>query len=222
MLPNKATGKIKRTFMRDEVYNTLREWIITGELEPNQQLKDQELSDRLGISRTPIREALLKLEDEGLVITKANRWTLVAPIDLLDAENIYSIVGTLEGLAIEQGIQNITAIDIDELEKLNQTFKETMDSIERIKSFLADNAFHEKIVRFANNLELVKLLESLKVKIMRIEIHYFSQTDSNHTSYYEHEKIIKALKELNAPLAVQEIKANWINSLKRIQKDEES
>lgn len=81
--------------MRDEVYRTLRNWIITGKLKPETKLKDKDLSETLGISRTPIREALLRLEDDGLVITKANRWTLVAPIELKEAENLYSSSGRL-------------------------------------------------------------------------------------------------------------------------------
>lgn len=104
MTIDKKEQKLKRTFMKDEVYNRLREWIITGELEPGAKLRDQDLSETLGISRTPIREALLRLENDGLVVTKANRWTLVAPIDLEEAESIYSIVWTLESLAMEQAL----------------------------------------------------------------------------------------------------------------------
>ena len=72
--------KISRTFVKDEAYNLLAQRIINGELKPCERLRVQELSDDLGISRTPVREALLQLESEGLVMTKANRWTIVSPI----------------------------------------------------------------------------------------------------------------------------------------------
>src|SRR5690625_2290979 len=120
---SKKDIKIKRKIMRDEVYDILREWIVVGELEPGEKLRDQELSDLLGISRTPIREALLRLENEGLVDTKANRWTSVAPNDLKEAEDIFSIVKTLECLAVEQGFHRISTEKIRELEKLNEKFK---------------------------------------------------------------------------------------------------
>lgn len=73
-------GKIQRTFVRQEAYVKLRNWILDGTLSPGAQLRDKELAEQLGVSRTPIREALLRLEDEGLVKTKPNRSTLVCSL----------------------------------------------------------------------------------------------------------------------------------------------
>ena len=151
--------------MKDEVYNKLRNWIVTGELEPGTKLRDLDLSEQLGISRTPIREALLMLENDGLVITKANRWTLVAPIDIKEATNIYSIVSALECLAIEQAFPHISAQDIEELEQLNEDFKKTSHTGDIFAALQADNEFHNKIIQLSNNLELPKLLSGLKVRI---------------------------------------------------------
>lgn len=204
--------------MRDEAYDILREWIIIGKLKPETKLKDQELSDILGISRTPIREALLKLEDDGLVISKANSWTLVAPIDLKEAENIYSIVEVLESLAVEQGIQNFTKEDINELEKINEKFKTNLTAGEKVATFQADYDFHDKMVQLSNNIEIPRLLTNLKVKIQRMEIHYFSQLNNSHESYFEHQQIIQAFKEKDLNLVINAIRANWENSLNRIQK----
>lgn len=214
---NKNDVKIKRTFMRDEAYDILQEWIMIGKLEPGTKLRDQELSEMLGISRTPIREALLRLEDDGLVETKANRWTLVAPIDLQEAKNIYSIVEVLEVLAVEQGFENFTEKEISELEQMNEMFKQHWERNEKVLVFQADEAFHGRIVRVSNNVELERMLKNLKVKIQRMEIHYFSHEEHNHESYYEHRDIIHALKE-NALEQVQHaIRENWRNSLARIQ-----
>lgn len=80
--------KFTRTFMREETYQALREWIVLGELELNIKLKNRKLSEMLGeTSRTPIREALLKLEDEELVVIKANRWTLEQGMPLFTSKN---------------------------------------------------------------------------------------------------------------------------------------
>ncbi|MEY2195342.1 GntR family transcriptional regulator [Neobacillus sp. BF23-41] len=209
--------KLKRTFMKDEVYNKLRKWIVTGELEPGTKLRVQDLSEQLGISRTPIREALLRLENDGLVVTKANRWTLVSPINLKEAESIYSIVWTLERLAMEQAFSYISSKDIEDLEQLNENFHKTIINTEEIFAVLqADNEFHDKIIQLSNNLELPKLLSSLKVRIQRIEIHYFSQVDTKNTSYTEHQQILDALKKQDLNLAIEAINANWKNSLDRI------
>ena len=199
--------------MRDEVYDILREWIMIGELQPGEKLRDQELSDLLGISRTPIREALLRLEDDGLVVTKANRWTIVAPIDLKQADNIFSIVKTLECLAVEQGFENFTKEDVNELEQLNEKFKNEMEQGDIISIFQADNAFHEKIVSSSENDELLNILKNLRVKIRRMEIYFFS---NNIESYQEHLTIIQGVKRNNLSLVLKAISKNWNNSLNRI------
>lgn len=222
MTINKDEPKLKRLFMKDEVYNKLRNWIIIGKLEPGTKLRDQDLSDTLGISRTPIREALLRLENDGLVVTKANRWTLVSPIDLAEAESIYSIVWTLESLAIENVFHHITSTDIEKLEQLNEDLNKTMRTGDQFAALEADNAFHDKIVELSQNRELPKLLANLKVKIQRIEIRYFSNTDSMHTSYMEHQQIIDAFKENDLNRAVEALKANWKNSLDRIRSTNQS
>src|SRR5579872_1685527 len=100
-------NKIQRTFVRQEAYAKLRNWILDGTLAPGSQLRDKELAVELGVSRTPIREALLRLEDEGLVKTKPNSSTLVSSIDFHNAFHHYSIVWTLEALALSQAFGSI-------------------------------------------------------------------------------------------------------------------
>ncbi|MDQ7863466.1 GntR family transcriptional regulator [Peribacillus frigoritolerans] len=85
----------------------MRDWIVQGILTPGQQLRDKELAEQLGVSRTPIREALLRLEDEGFVETKPSRSTIVFPYSIRRVLNIYSIVWTLEKLAMEQAFDFI-------------------------------------------------------------------------------------------------------------------
>lgn len=218
---NSENVKIKRTFMRDEAYNILQEWIVVGKLKPGEKLRDQELSDLLGISRTPIRESLLKLEDEGLVETQANRWTLVAPINLDEAEDIYSIVKVLESLALEQGINNCTENNVLEIELINERFKTNLEQGDEKAAFQADNEFHNQIVKLSNNTELPRLLNTLKLKVQRMEIYYFSVANNSLESYHEHKKIIEALHAKDLNKAITTIKANWENSLSRIQKKSE-
>src|SRR5579864_5094934 len=91
--------RLPRTLARDEAYEKLREWIIAGTLHPGETLRDQEIAERLGVSRTPVREALRRLDDEGFVETALNRWTRVAPLDLKKALEIYSVIEALEVFA---------------------------------------------------------------------------------------------------------------------------
>ena len=157
--------KIKRKSMRDEAYDILQDWIVTGQFEPGRKLKDSELSEMLGISRTPVREALLKLEDEGLIETKANRWTMVSSVSIEQVEDIYPIVQSLEMLAIEQGINNLNDNIINILEEINLKFKEELMSGEKEEAFQSDFKFHNTIITMSNNVELIRILKSLKIKI---------------------------------------------------------
>lgn len=221
MDPN-PTLRIKRTFMRDQAYDILQDWIITGKLEPGTKLKDQELSDMLGISRTPIREALLRLENVGLVITKANSSTTVAPIDLKEASNIYSIVEALESLAIEQGFSNLKEEDIIELERLNEKFLNKLEENDSVSAFQVDNDFHNHLVLLSKNTELANILLNLKVKVQRMETHYFGQNNHSYESVKEHKKIIETLKKRDKRSLLQAVKVNWQNSLQRIQQREDA
>ncbi|ARD49614.1 MULTISPECIES: GntR family transcriptional regulator [unclassified Sporosarcina] len=203
--------------MRDQAFNILQELIISGKLEPETKLKDQELSEMLGISRTPIREALLRLENMGLVITKANSSTTVAPIDLKEASNIYSIVETLESLAIEQGFPNVRDKDIKELELLNARFQSKLEENDSASAFQLDNDFHKYLVLLSKNTELASILDNLKVKVQRMEIYYFGQNNHSHESVKEHKQIIGSLRKRDKESLLKAVKINWQKSLQRIQ-----
>lgn len=208
--------KIKRKSMRDEAYNILQNLIIIGEFEPNKKLKDSELSEMLGISRTPIREALLRLEDDGLIETKANSWTMVSSINIEQAEHIYPIVEFLENLAIEQGIKNVTVSLINDLEKANEKFKKELNNNETEKAFQLDVKFHDMITKTSENEELTKILNNLKIKIKRIEVYYFEKQSSGFESYYEHIKIIENIKSRKLEKVKYSLSENWRSSLNRI------
>lgn len=213
---NKEGIKIKRKSMRDEAYDILQDWIVTGEFEPGRKLKDSELSEMLGISRTPVREALLKLEDEGLIETKVNRWTMVSSVRIEQVEQVYPMVQTLEILAIEQGFENFNDKIVDKLEKINEQFRKELISGEKEKAYQSDFKFHDTIIALSNNIELTRILKSLKIKIKRMEVYYFEKEDDEIESYYEHKQIIEDIKSRNKENIKNSVWKNWENSLNRI------
>ncbi len=216
MISTPNNEKITRTFMKDEAHQKLRSWIISGKLGPGTKLRDKELSEMLGISRTPVREALLMLESDGLIETKANRWTIVTAIDLDKAEENYSIVWTLEALAMKLAFPNFSVSDIDEMKALNEQFKILVHNGEEASALEMDNAFHNKIIQLSKNEELRKLLVSVKLKIQRIESHYFSQKEFLKTSYDEHCEIIQSIINKDVKRAEDAIVSNWKKSLARL------
>lgn len=215
-MPIPETKILNRTFIRDDVYQSLFEWIIDGNLEPGEKLKDKELAAKLGVSRTPIREALRKLEDEGLVETAANRWTRVTPITLKDAESIYLIMQKLEELALTLAFTQISVQHIRQMENINNKLKEALKSNNARAAMQADEVFHQTFIDVANNTELSTILKQLKAKYKRIELAYFSDADLLLASLEEHKMLIAALKEKNLEAANQALASNWLNSIERL------
>lgn len=132
---------IKRKFIKDEAYDLISKKIISGELKPKTRIRINEMSEALGISRTPVREAILRLEDEGLILSKANRWTMVAPINIDETLNIYPIISSLEQLALKIGFSNINDEVIEELENINENIKKIQSKKKSHQNFGAWSGF---------------------------------------------------------------------------------
>lgn len=209
--------KIQRTFVRHAAYATLRDWILDGTLAPGAQLRDKELAEQLGVSRTPIREALLRLEDEGLVKTKANRSTLVSSIDFHNAFHLYSIVWTLERLALSQAFGSITDAHIQQMTEANERFLQKMKTKDRLGALEADHDFHHIYIQLSQNQEMEKILYEIKTKLKRLDLYYFDKIKNAVLSYDEHQKIIEALTQKNLPLALEAVEHNWKNSFNRFE-----
>ncbi|WP_169737919.1 GntR family transcriptional regulator [Alkalihalobacterium bogoriense] len=207
---------IKRTFLREEAYNILLEWIIVGKLSAGDKVRDVELSEELGISRTPIREALLRLEEEGFVVTKPNRSTTIAPIDLEQLTSTYSIVWTLEALALEEASPHFTSQTIVELTNINEKIVVESPTLQQLDVVQLDNAFHDVIITLSKNDELQKILHHLKAKIRRAEFYYFQKEESVQSSYKEHRLVIKHLEQKDWEKAKEALMNNWKYSLMKM------
>ena len=168
-----STAPLNRSLAREEVYRSLKQWIIELQLAPGEILRDQELAVQLGVSRTPVREALRQLEDEGLVITSFHKWTKVAPSNLEEITALYPVVAALEAAALELAMPRLTAADIKELEAINVALAKTIAADARQNATELDAQFHAVIVRASQNAEIEKLLANLRPRIKRIELAHF-------------------------------------------------
>ncbi|MGG3559298.1 GntR family transcriptional regulator [Peribacillus frigoritolerans] len=211
-----SSQKIKRTSVREEAYMILRDWMVQGILTPGQQLRDKELAEQLGVSRTPIREALLRLEDEGFVETKPSRSTIVSPIRFEGVLNIYSLVWTLEKLAMEQAFDFIEERHIMKMEAINHEVKNAIDEGNQMVAVQKDNDFHSIYIKLSTNDELKRILSGLKQKLIRMELFYFNQVNDVHFSVDEHDQIIQAIRGGNLTMVLKEIEKNWKESYYRI------
>jgi DNA-binding GntR family transcriptional regulator len=219
-MPIPKTEVLSRIFIRDGIYQSLREWIVRGDLEPGEKIKDKELAVQLGVSRTPVREALRKLQDEGLVETAANRWTQVASLTIRDAERIYPIIQKLEELALTLAFPKLSRQHIRSMKNSNSQLKVALSHNDAHAAMAADAAFHQILIDAAENPELTTILEQLKVKYKRIELAYFGNADLLLASFEEHQMLISALESKNFEAANQALASNWQASIERLKTSE--
>src|SRR5262249_34954451 len=117
-VPNTAPA-IARTCLRDAAYERLRDWILDGTLAPEEPLRDEALAEALGMSRTPVREALQRLTDDGLVVTTATRRSYVSPLSLQQARDTFPMVAALEALAVRLALPQMDDVTLNAMRTAN-------------------------------------------------------------------------------------------------------
>jgi DNA-binding GntR family transcriptional regulator len=207
--------KMPRILARDNAYGRLRGWIIEGTLQPGEVLRDQDIASAFGVSRTPVREALRRLEDEGFVETALNRWTRVTPLDFTKALESYTIIEVLELLALELAFPGMTRDDLQRMSSANRAMHKAAENRNPPDAVKADEDFHEVWIGRANNSELFALIEQLKRKIRRVELAYFDAASRADESFREHTAIIKALRRRSLSKACLALQSNWRGSVER-------
>ena len=191
--------------LRDIVFKTLREAIITGDLQPGERLMEIKLANELGVSRTPVREAIRKLELEGLVIMTARKGAEVAPINEKDLREVLEIRRPLESLACELACRHVRESDLRKLRTINSEIDEAIDAenIELITQ--KDVEFHEAINEMTDNQRLVQMLHQLKEHIFRYRFEYIKEMKNKKVIVDEHNRIIESIASKDADLASREI-----------------
>lgn len=200
--------------LREVVFNTLRQAILRGELKPGERLMEIALAEKLGVSRTPIREAMRKLELEGLVVMIPRRGAQVANITEKDLNDVLEVRITLENLAIEKACSNMTEEDIRALEAAAKEFEHTFEDGDLVKMAEADVNFHEAIYRAADNKRLMQVLNNLREQIYRYRVEYLKEDDSRNRLVKEHEEITQAIRARDVKRA-QELSFEHLENQRR-------
>jgi DNA-binding GntR family transcriptional regulator len=206
---------LQTPLLREEVYAFIKKWIVEGVLQPGERLSDGELTARLGVSRTPVREAFRRLEDEGLLETSRHRWTRVSPVDVEQAEHIYPVVWSLESLAAVHACPNLEDSDFAAMEAANEELERALEQGDSLTAAAKDEEFHHVIVIRSGNPHLVSVLDQFKVKLRRLEIAYFGRSAVASQSIAEHRRILRALKARDEERAARVVAENWQKSLIR-------
>ena len=200
--------------LRDVVFNTLRQAILKGELKPGERLLEIALAERLGVSRTPVREAMRKLEQEGLVVMIPRRGAQVANITEKDLNDVLEVRIALENVAIEKACTRMSEEDMGRLWLAAKEFEHTMAEGNLVRLAEADVVFHEIIYRASDNKRLNQVLNNLREQIYRYRVEYLKEEETRNVLVKEHEELTKAIRQRDVKKA-QEISFRHIENQRR-------
>ena len=197
--------------LRDVVFNTLRKAILKGELKPGERLMEIALADRLGVSRTPVREAMRKLEQEGLVVMFPRRGAQVANITEKDLNDVLEVRIALENLSIEKACARMTEEQLAQRWDAAEELEKTMAEGNLVKLAEADVAFHEVIYQSSDNRRLNQVLNNLREQIYRYRVEYLKDEETRNLLVREHKELYEAIRARDVKKA-QEISFHHIEN----------
>lgn len=177
--------------LRDVVFNTLRQGILTGALRPGERLMEIHLADRLGVSRTPIREAIRMLELEGLVTMVPRKGAEVSRISTQDLSDVLEVRRVLDSLATELACSRISEEDKELLKKTEADFENAIAGKDVTKIAQADVEFHNVILKASGNKRLIQMMNNLAERIYRYRLEYIKDEKNHARLQAEHIEIVK-------------------------------
>lgn len=187
--------------LREAVCETLRDAIRKGVLEPGERLMEVQLADELGISRTPVREAIRKLEQEGYVIMMPRRGTYVSDVSVSDIKEIFEIRSALESLATGLAARRIETNELETLQKLLTEIEGYIEKNDIEKIVETDVRFHEVLYQVSRNERLVGIIHNLKEQLARFRTLSMSYPGRLLETLEEHRDMVEAIAEGDASAA---------------------
>lgn len=187
--------------LREIVFETLRDAIITGKLGPGERLMEIQLAEEMGVSRTPVREAIRKLELEGFVVMVPRKGAYVAGVSIKDIADVFEVRAALEGLAASLAAERITEDELDRLERSIVSINEVSDGKNINKAVESDIDFHDMLYQASRNQKLITIITNLKEQLQRYRATSLAEEGRTKDAVDEHKQIVEALSERNGELA---------------------
>ncbi|MGV8852647.1 MAG: GntR family transcriptional regulator [Rhodoglobus sp.] len=200
----------KRSLLRDDVYTSIRDAIVDGTFAPGERLRDTELEKWLGVSRTPIREALLRLERGGLVITHPGKATLVAPYDPASTHGVQQVTAALHELAARLALPSVTSEQLAAMDEANARFAAALDAEDVDGALDADDDFHDVFISASGNETIAQVLGQLTPVLRRVERMRFS-SHSGRESVPQHHSIVQHARAGEIGEALIAVRENWLS-----------
>lgn len=211
--------KYRRITAKDQAFTLLREWITDGTLQPGEKIVDAELAEAIGVSRTPVREALQMLELQGFVEMKPGKETRVTGLGARDASNLYPTLAALESLAAEVAAARITEETVVLLKEYNEEFARAIQEKDRKGALEWDEKFHRSMVETAANPYISDFTSILQLHIKRLKFVFFEPSlIPARVSVEEHRAIVEALEERDGGRAARWVRQNWLRAMDTVMK----
>jgi DNA-binding GntR family transcriptional regulator len=211
---------LETTTLTDQVFNVLRDRILAGQIEPGEFVREQDVSDAVGVSRTPVREALGRLASEGFLERIAHRGFRVPEGSIADLLEIYPILTTLEVLAAQDSFPRIEAADLVELKQINAAYELAAEKGDFQRGIELNDEFHHALSRPAGNDRLVSMLDDLRQTVRRLEIWTFTTHPRDWSlSVAQHQDIIDLLAAGTFDVALEVLRANRMMTYETFQTD---
>ncbi|HAT53719.1 MAG TPA: GntR family transcriptional regulator [Lactobacillus sp.] len=221
-MPIPKSQPVKRDTATDRAYQQIRSWLIDGTLEPGEKLAETALADAISISRTPVREALQRLANDGFVVMNTGQVTRVAPLYQDDVATLYEPMAAIEGLAAQLMVGKITTAQRDQLQKLDSRLTTALHKQNVDAELKVDRAFHDQVLAVADNPYLTQFSNFLYSHILRFETYFFSHHDANiDINGRQHEALLRAIDQHDAEAAKQALTSDWLETMTQIQHAQE-
>lgn len=209
--------KMERISAKQRALEQIQCWITEGTLRPGEKILDGELAEVLGVSRTPVREALQILEMQGFVEMQPGCATRVTPIRREDVYKIYPPLAALDATAVEMAAERVTEEDIRSLRRINERFAEALGNKAFYDALVLDEQFHQTILEAADNPYLTSFITTLQRHVRRFKYVFLRKAVvSPSRSIQEHAAIIDALARRDKESAARIMKQNWLRPMREI------
>lgn len=200
---------LSRIPLREDVYHVVRRMIVKAQIQPGAKILEGRLASALAVSRTPVREALRRLEVDGLVVTRPGHSTRVSTLTLSDVGEIYPIVRVLEGLAVRLATPRLAEADLRHMEELTRSIAEHARRGEIEELMAADNQFHGLLHERSQNHRLQKIVRELRGQMERFEYLFFSTPEVVRASVKRHKNLVRVLRSRDALAAQRTLMRQW-------------
>lgn len=205
--------------IHQQAYNIIAEQIISGSLKPGARITEKEIASILGVSRTPVREAMKLLSKDGLIEVIPHKGAIVRKLSLIDIKEIYEIRAVLEGLGAKLASKHIPKQELNKIIESAKTCKDELDK-GRVEFFVEfDTKLHSLILTYCGNKHLQRTINSLNNLIYYFRVEIAKKIERSIEAFHEHNRILQALKNQDGDLAEEAMKDHILRTTERTLKD---